>query len=588
MTVPGAESIRWKFLLATSVSLTLVFLVTGFVIERRAIGIATASLESEARGSLRGYESLWQARGDLLASVSLALSGMSDVRAAFGTRDEATIRDTAGERWAKLSSENAVFAVTSPQGRVIGSFGERPLASPEGRIDAVLAAAARFPAQSRGFVLHAGALQQVVITPVYVDSPSGPVLLSVLVAGYSVDRQLAARLKEATGGSEFVFTAAGQVVASTLPAEAIAELQPALVATSPESGRIHGRRGDYVALRRALTDVDGKPAGDLWILKSFESAQRAVAVLRRDLALVWSGALLVSLAFAWALAQRLLRPIAALDAAAAEVSRQNYSHRVTVSTRDELGRLGAAFNRMCDSLEVAERKLIRQERLATISRLTGSLVHDLRNPLAAIYAGSEMLVDSELPAQQVRRLAGNIHRSSAHIQSILDELVEVSRGRQSKAETCSVDDIVDSAWEFVAARADQAQVDLCRKLPPGIVIEVERRRIERVFVNLFSNSIEAMPDGGTLTVTAHKDWNDVWVYVEDTGPGIDAAIVPRLFEPFAASGKKGGMGLGLALSRQSVVENLGDMGADPAYVRGARFWLRLPAGPAAGNGATAP
>lgn len=578
MKSTGTLSLRWKFLAATSVSLVVLFLVTGLVIENRSTHIASNGLEQEAQASLRAYESLWRARADVLASVSLALSGMSDVRAAFGTRDAATIRDTAGERWAPLSREGAVFAVTDPLGRVLASFGEHPLPADQGVIPAVRSAMKQFPKQATGFIAQGGELYQVVVTPVYVDSTSGSALLNVLVAGYFVDAPLALRLKEATGGSEFAFGALDRVVASSLEPGKVRQLGNSLFGPAEGITRLHAGETGYLSLRRSLLDMDGRPAGYVWILRSFEASGAAIAALRRDLLLVWAAALLAALALAWLLAQRLLRPIAALDLAAEQVSRQNYSYRLPVDTRDELGRLANAFNRMCESLQKAERDLIRQERLSTVSRLSSSLVHDLRNPLAVIYASSEMLCETDFSPAHVKRLGTNIFRSAAQVKFMLEDLVDASRGRAGKIETCPLAEIVRSAWEYVGARAEKAAVGVQIDVPEECSVAVERHRIERVFMNLFANAIEAIAERGDITVTASQSGNSVRVEVQDTGPGIDPQILPDLFEPLNLGSKKGGMGLGLALSRQTVKDNGGDMGVDPAVTAGARFWLTLPAG----------
>jgi signal transduction histidine kinase len=274
----------------------------------------------------------------------------------------------------------------------------------------------------------------------------------------------------------------------------------------------------------------------------------------------------------------MLHPIAALDLAAEQVSRQNYSYRLQVTTRDELGRLANAFNRMCESLQKAERDLIRQERLSTVSRLSSSLVHDLRNPLAVIYASSEMLSETDYSPAQVKRLGTNIFRAVAQIRFMLEDLVNSSRGHPGAAEACPLADIVRSAWEYVGTRAEKAGVTVEIAVPEECTVAVDRHRIERVFMNLFLNAIEAMTAGGAVTVTAECGQSGVRVELQDTGPGIDPQVLPNLFEPLTSGTKKGGMGLGLALSRQTVIENGGDMGVDPAVRNGARFWLRLPAG----------
>ena len=119
--------------------------------------------------------------------MSLILSGMSDVRAAFSTGDQATIRDTAGELWAKISDENALFLVTDPKGRVIASLGGvTPALGPD--LPVVRAAASQFPHQAAGFMERDGRLFQIAVTPVYVESVGGrQALLNVLVAGYAID-----------------------------------------------------------------------------------------------------------------------------------------------------------------------------------------------------------------------------------------------------------------------------------------------------------------------------------------------------------------------------------------------------------------
>ena len=587
MNLLGNLPLRAKFLLASFAIIAALFIPTGLVIEYRTVRTASRGLETEALASLEAYESLWRARSDLLASVSLALSGMSDIRKAFGTGDAETIRDTAGERWAKLSRENAVFLVTDPHGRVIASFGEKPPAAVSENVAAVGEAAHAFPKQSTGFLFQGGSLYQVVITPVYVGAPADPGLLDVLLAAYRVDDKLLSRFSVSTGGSEFVFAVGNRVVASTLPAQDVAPSSVEFLQRMQGSRaeRVRAGNTDYLALRRPLLDIGGQPLGDVWILRSFRSEQQAVWVLRRDLAVVWGAALLTTLAIAWILAQRLMRPIARLDAGAAEVSRQNYAHRVPVTTRDELGRLAEAFNRMCESLQRAKADLIRQERLTAVARLSSSLVHDLRNPLAAIYAGSEMLAEGDLEPRRVQRLATNIHRASLQIKTMLDELLDVRRGSQGEPERCSALDLIEGAWEFLSTRADVSGVALEAEIDPELQITVQKARMQRVFMNLFANSIEAMPEGGKISVRASVDETHVLMHVEDSGCGIAPELRDKLFEPFATGNKRNGMGLGLALARQTVADNGGELWSDAAVLTGARFCLRLPNGnaPAAGN-----
>jgi len=116
-------SLLWKILLSTSIALTLLFAVMGWIVQDNATRAMSASLNEEVQASFRAYDSLWRSRADTLAAVSLVISRMSDVRAAFSTGDQATIRDSAGELWKQISNQDAIFLVADPQGKVLASLG---------------------------------------------------------------------------------------------------------------------------------------------------------------------------------------------------------------------------------------------------------------------------------------------------------------------------------------------------------------------------------------------------------------------------------------------------------------------------------
>jgi signal transduction histidine kinase len=249
---------------------------------------------------------------------------------------------------------------------------------------------------------------------------------------------------------------------------------------------------------------------------------------------------------------------------------------VKVVSQDELGRLARTFNAMCTSIQQARQELIRQERISTIGRLSSSIVHDLRNPLAAVYGGAEMLVDAELPRPQVKRLAANIYRASRRIQELLQDLLNVSRGSARGAELCKLREVAAAGCESLLASADAQRVEVQIRISDEIELPMERNRMERVFSNLVGNALEMMPEGGRIQISAAAEGGFVVADVRDTGPGIAPEIRDSLFEPFVSAGKKNGLGLGLALSRQTVLDHGGDLWAESEPGHGACFRLRLP------------
>ena len=190
-------SLLSKILLSTTVAITILFAITGEFVLHNITRTMSDSLQAEVQASFRAYTSLWKAKADLLSSVSRIMSEMSDVRSAFSTGDSATIKDSLGDLWRRISNENAFFLVTDPEGKVIVSLGgATDLTLP---LELVQAATQSFPEQATGFFAQNGELYHISVTPVYVQSSrQDKALITVLVAGFHVDAVLAGRLKDDT------------------------------------------------------------------------------------------------------------------------------------------------------------------------------------------------------------------------------------------------------------------------------------------------------------------------------------------------------------------------------------------------------
>jgi signal transduction histidine kinase len=567
-------SLLAKILLSTTVAITVLFAFTGEIVLQSINRTMADSLQQELRASFQTYTSLWNAQSDLLSTVSRIISNTSDVRGLISTGDRATIEDAAGELWSKFVPSEAFFLVTDAPGRIIASLGARTsLTLPR---EFMQSAAERFPNQAAGFFVQEGDLYQLSVTPIYVQSSGrDQALINVLVAGYRVDALVAGRLKDSTGGSDFLFQPLGSSkVVSTLNPRATSVVNRNISTAGAEL--VSDGVSEYAWSRTPLKDISGRPVAELRILRSFEDARGRIAALYTRIAVLWLVAVTAGFCLTYVLARRIVEPVKQLDRAAAEVARQNYAIEVEVKSEDEIGRLARTFNNMCASIRQAREDLIRQERISTIGRLSGSIVHDLRNPLAAIYGGAEMLVDADLPLPHVKRLAGNIYRASRRIQELLQDLLNVSRGSRGGREMCRLREVASAACDSLASAAQSQGVDISLSIAPEIELPVERSRMERAFVNLIANALEAMPDGGSIVISAELAGESVVVHVSDNGPGIAPEIRSQLFQPFVTAGKRNGLGLGLALSRQTVIEHGGDMWIDSQPGRGARFSFRLP------------
>jgi len=577
MRLPS-RSVLWRLPLLTSAILTVIFAATGYFLEKSIAARATEGLEQEVSRSFQAYEALWQEHTKNLQKISSVISRMADVRAAFQTNDRATIEDTAGELWAHIASGNALLAVADGNGKTIAVVGEHPPFRTGDNLDFIRADTPTQPVQRTGFLQEKGRLFQMVTTPVYVDAAGGKALLDVLVTGFELDNDFLRSLKLASGGSDLIFNVQGKPLASTMENKADLQTLATLCSaqgTSRHAMRLQAGGTAYLALSRVLPSIIPGGGGELCIVRSLAGQQQALHELRQRILVLWLAGLIAAILCTYGVAQRIMGPVATLDRAASEIAKGNYHIRIKESTDDELGRLANTFNAMCTSLESARAELIRNERLTAVARLATFVVHDLRNPLASIYAGSEMLVDNDLPPRQVKRLAKNMYQASRGVMEILQELLSAARSEPHEVALCHLSDIVMTAWHGLTARRELTGVKFECSIPPSLELAVDRAPMERVFHNLFENALEAMDANGTITVSAEIAEEVVYLHIRDTGRGIHPDLRPSLFQPFATQGKTGGLGLGLALSRQTVLANGGDLWADFDCRSGSHFVMRL-------------
>jgi signal transduction histidine kinase len=216
----------------------------------------------------------------------------------------------------------------------------------------------------------------------------------------------------------------------------------------------------------------------------------------------------------------------------------------------------------------------RSESRSEAGWLSTSILHDLRNPLGAIYAAAEMLMDPDPAPTQVQRLATNIYRAAGRMRELLTDLTSLTYGNRSTPEICDIREIIAAASEAAAAAMDNQRVQILLDVPGHIKLPLARSRMKLMFFNLITNALEAMPGGGEVRIGATRNRDYVLVAIEDTGPGIPHEIRDKVFEPFVTAGKENGLGLGLAFSRQAVLDHGGDMWIEPAA--GARFVIRFP------------
>jgi PAS domain S-box-containing protein len=229
------------------------------------------------------------------------------------------------------------------------------------------------------------------------------------------------------------------------------------------------------------------------------------------------------------------------------------------------------------ALEAAQAELVQKERLAVLGQLAGSLAHEIRNPLAAISNAASLLAKTLGraldPAEEM--MIPIIFQEVRKADRIITGLIDYARMSPAVRRAAGLLPIVEQAL-------------LCQAVPDGVRVEVALGTLPAVLVdpeqtlsaisNLMHNALEAMPDGGTLTLRARQDREEVVLSISDTGNGIPRAMRGRLFQPLETT-KTPGLGLGLTTTRALIENQGGSIAWESLSGAGTRFDVRLPVAP---------
>jgi len=250
------------------------------------------------------------------------------------------------------------------------------------------------------------------------------------------------------------------------------------------------------------------------------------------------------------------------------------------------------FQDVTDVVEM-ERELRRSERLAAVGQLSASMAHEIRNPLAAISGSIQMLRlggHDGRGAQESRRLMDIVLRETDRLNRLLTEFLEYARPGPLRLEALPVEEAVAEVLAiFDASRP--AGVEVTAELGSGLRLRADPGQVRQLLWNLLLNAAQAMPDGGTIALTARESGppqdrpagrrNDreeegwIEIGVRDGGVGIPADALDRIFDPFFTT-KPGGTGLGLATVHRIVEEHGGSIRVQSAEAKGTAFHVRLP------------
>jgi signal transduction histidine kinase/FixJ family two-component response regulator len=545
-------------------------------------------VEDEARNVILTFQVMQQERqialshkADLLATVASMRNG-----------DVTTINDAGEDPW--QSPGRDLLGLTDQNGRILAmhtTAGEFPITTAEAMLRR-----SRKAGDLTGWWYSGAQLYQIAIQPFYSDPPANKAASGIVIAGRGIDAQELRDLGKISS-AQLALRYGDDIVVSTIPALRQAELANQLRdQAAPEQVEIAGER--YWGSLKTLTP-NVKPAVSLIVLKSDHEAMASLAHLNRlllglGLVAVFSGGALV-----FAICDRFTRPLGSLVGGVGALEKGDFEYRLNARGSDEVAQLTRAFGGMRSTLkanEVQRQKLedhLRQsQKMEAIGRLAGGVAHDFNNLLTVIKGHTALMLEQLQPDETLYSSSRQIEQAADRAASLTRQLLAFCRMQVLQPKVLDLNALISDMAKMLSRLI---RADILFSFRPGESlsrVKADPGQLEQVILNFAVNAVDAMPNGGTLTIETHNVTVDenvaknrpvvplgsyVMLAVTDTGCGMDNQIKARIFEPFFTTKELGkGTGLGLATVYGVIKQSGGWVWVESEPGKGTRFEVYLP------------
>jgi signal transduction histidine kinase len=439
---------------------------------------------------------------------------------------------------------------------------------------------------------------------------AGPTPALRLIAGERLDRRLLTELVVAPGMQIGLYSVAGAAETASVsgatasssptrfdaarllgpdgPMPAAARYQQ-LIEAALSSGQqtngvvdLTGQREDSLnATAIPLKDPHGAVMAVLTVGLARSSMVQAQQHIRAIAYGVAGGGILLAIALSLWIAARVSRPIEALARAAEEVADGNWDTRVPEAGRGEVSVLARSFNHMTGQLSSQREKLVQSERVAAWRELARRLAHELKNPLFPLQLTVENLVRARaLPPAEFDEVfcesTATLGTEIANLKKIIGRFSDFSKMPKPELERIDARAAMERVHALYQGAAAEANIGMVMDLAAGpMPLNADPELLHRAISNLVLNAMDAMQDGGTLTLAAHAPQGKIELRVADTGKGLTQEECERLFTPYYTT-KQYGTGLGLAIVQSVIADHAGTIAVECQPEGGAAFTITLP------------
>lgn len=406
---------------------------------------------------------------------------------------------------------------------------------------------------------------------------------------FALNPSILEQVKSIAGGDVITFSSDGRVLAATLDPGGNGRLIAAVTdreatraaeagaGTNPLMRDVELDGVDYaIAYHRVLARPDTFVA-----VVANTSAMAGSERAARRTVLVGAGlSLLLLIIVSRFVARRVAAPLEELLAFTRDVIPGTTARRATVSGDDEVARLAQAFNDMLDRLQASQEAQVRSEKLALAGLLAARVAHEVRNPLSSIKMLTQLLRSRLHRADEEdnRALLDSVLHDIDQVETVVRGMLELAKPGELNIRrtplSAIVEDVLRQVSPQMAHRKIEVETALAADLPE---LPLDQQRFRQALLNIIVNAADAMPDGGTLSITAGRtpEGSSVVLDVCDDGVGIDPMVTGRLFDAFVST-KRDGVGLGLVNTKAIIESHGGTIGLTPRQGRGTRARITLP------------
>ena len=574
------SSLRNRIFLASALLAVLCIGVAIYLVNARVTQEAERTLEREIVATAALVDNLRTTRTETFMLVARIIADSSPIKSAVDTDDPPTVQDIADKYQQQLNSN--LMLVTNTSGGVLATVGV------SARTTWILAAQpavrdALAGRESASLLPQPDGMIQLVTVPVFIGL-TRPQILGTLSIGFMLDNALAHQLKQITL-SDIVFGMDGQILASTLPHEHYASLADRLRTTG--ISRLALGAEEYEVLPRPLSATgDSGPAASgpvALILRSRTEQLQSLQAIHTGLAATAVVAVLLATVLSFAVARTIARPLAAITDVMREVAATgDLTRKIALRHRnrwddDDARLLATTFNTLTDSIARFQREFSQRERLSSLGRLSTVIAHEVRNPLMIIKASLHALRNPDVGAVAVREAVGDIDEEVARLNSLVNDVLDFARPIRFELSAADINTVCRES--AAAALASGAGSGIALDLDPTLSdVTTDPERLRIALVNMLVNARHAMNghDASALVSLRSRAENGrVRIVVADSGIGIEASDLPRVFDPYFTT-KRGGTGLGLPIAK-NIVEGLGgSIAVSSTPGRGTEIQIDLP------------